>query len=647
VSGIFGLFNLDRRPVEADELRAMQALLAPRGPDRTGTWRSGSVGLGHALLATTSEAVGETLPLQHTESGSVITGDVRLDNREELLKAIGRSDPAIGDAEIVLHAYLEWGEACANQLLGDFAFAIWDPREQKLFCVRDQIGLRPLYFHHRHRQLFAFATDPRAILAIPQTPFRINEGRIADFLVEGLEGIDKTSTFFHEIFRLPPAHLMTVGPRAMRQRNYWNLEPQPELRLPTQEDYNEAFLHVFIPAVRSRLRSAGPPASTLSGGIDSGTVTAVARNLLTADRKSPLLTFSAVSPAGENDAETRAILAASRIGGLESHLVSYAELPDLLPDLTQALHAIDEPFDGHMTLIRSIYLAAHHRGIRTVLDGGGGDTIFTEGRWIAHLLRSGRWRAAYREAKSWNEFCRGESPPIPELLRSARSAFIPDAILRRLRPLQRRTRVRPQVRNSLINEDFARRIDLSERLETLASHSVGFRTCVGAERVNAIDHPFLTVGRERYDRVGAAAGVEPRDPFLDLRVVEFALRLPGEQTFSDGWPKAVLRRAMEGELPTAVCWRRGRDHLGADFTSALVTQRWREIQGRSAAVLEAVRGYVDPESLEAIRRAVGDDSPSRAIDVHTVLVLGDWLLRHATRPAALPADERQPRKSPD
>ena len=566
----------------------MEALSRRRGPDRTGTWLAGSVGLGHALLATTPEAVTEKLPFEHGESGCVITGDVRLDNREELLTALRAAERAMGDAEIALRAYLRWGDGFVEHLLGDFAFAIWDPRVRSLLCGRDQMGMRSLYFHHSSRRLFAFATDPRAILALPRTPYKINEARIADFLVEGLEGIDKTSTFFHAIFRLPPAHLMTVDADGMRQLKYWDLAPEPELRLPTQEDYSEAFLDVFAPAVRSRLRTVGAPASTLSGGIDSGTIAAVARRLLAADEKPPLLTFSAVSPAGEGDPETRAILAALTIGGLHPHLVSYAELPELLPDLDGVLSAIDEPFDGHMTLIRSIYVAAHRRGIRTMLDGAGGDTIFTQGRWIAHLLRSGRWRAAYREANGWNEFCRGESPPIPELLLSARSAFIPDAILRRLRPLQRRTRVRPLVRNSLIDEDFARRINLSERLETLASHAVGFRTRVGAERVNAIDHPFLTIGRERYDRVAAAAGVEPRDPFLDLRVVEFALRLPGEQTFSSGWPKAVLRRAMDGELPDAVCWHRGSDHLGLAFTTAFVRQRWLEIRDRSAAALEQI-----------------------------------------------------------
>ena len=649
MSGIFGLFNLDGQPVAADELGAMEALSRRRGPDRAGTWHCGNVGLGHVLLATTPEAVLETLPREHNESGCVITGDVRLDNREELLAALGTAErgTAIGDAEIVLRAYLQWEEDCVEHFLGDFAFAIWDPREQKLLCARDQMGLRSLYFHHGHGRLFAFATDPHAILVLPSVPYKIHEPRIADYLVEGLEGVDKTSTFFQTIFRLPPAHLLSVDTDGMKQRRYWAPIPESELRLSTQEDYNDAFLDVFAQAVRCRLRTAGPPAATLSGGIDSGTVTAVARRLLAADQRPPLATFSAVSPEGEHDAETRAILASSAIGGLEPNLVSYGDLPELLPSFDEVLSGIEEPFEGSMTLIRAAYVSARRCGIRTVLDGAGGDTVLTEGRWIAHLLRSGRWRAAYREAKGWNEFCRGAAPPERALLRSARSAFIPDAILRRLRPLERQARLWAVMRTSLISDEFARRIDLGQRLAALASHSAGYQTSIGAERASAIDHPFLTVGRERYDRVAAASGVEPRDPFLDLRVVEFALRLPGQQTFSDGWPKFVLRRAMEGELPAAVCWRHGRDHLGVAFTTAHVTQQWTDIRDRSELSLEAVKAYIDPESLKAIRCALEDDDAARALDVHTVLVLGDWLLRNASRPVVPPTDERYARRLPD
>jgi asparagine synthase (glutamine-hydrolysing) len=637
LSGIFGLFNQDGAPVEAGELRKMASLLTRRGPDRTGTWHSGLVGMGHTLLATTPEAVLERLPLEHAESGCVITGDVRLDNRAELLPQLGLDDRAsvTGDAEIVLTAYLSWGEACVERFLGDFAFAIWDPRHHKLFCARDQMGMRCLYYHHSSGRFFAFATEPGAILVLPQTPYRINEERIADYLVQELEGIDKTSTFFEAVFRLPPAHTMTVTREGLRRTRYWRLEPEPELRLRSNEAYAEAFLEVFEKAVRCRLRTVGPPGAMLSGGIDSGTVVAVARKLLAADDRGPLHTFSAVSPEGAAEPETRAIRATLMMGGLEPHVVNYGHLDDLLADLLRLMRDGDEPFDGNMTIIRAVYLVARRAGLRMLLDGAGGDTLLSEGRWFARLLRAGHWRVAYREAAGLNRFFAGACPPSRTLLRGARAAFVPDAVLRRLRPVQRQLLVGRTIRGSLISQEFARRVSLSDRLRTLRSHDIGLLPEAGAERVHAIEHPYLTVGRERYDRVAAAVAMEPRDPFLDRRVAAFCVRLPGKQILDNGWPKAILRRATAGSLPNEVRWRRGKEHLGWAFTRALLDKHTELMQREVDASLGRLNGYIDRIRMDSIRQALfGDGGPAQLQDAYEALYLDEWLRRHAERPTA-------------
>jgi asparagine synthase (glutamine-hydrolysing) len=132
--------------------------------------------MGHTLLATTPESLLERLPLKHERSGCVITADVRLDNRPELLNALdlGEQGPVAGDAGLILAAYLAWGTACVERFLGDFAFAIWDPRQRRLFCARDHLGMRPFYYHHSACRFFAFASEPLAILELPQAPRRVN-----------------------------------------------------------------------------------------------------------------------------------------------------------------------------------------------------------------------------------------------------------------------------------------------------------------------------------------------------------------------------------------------------------------------------------------------------------------------------------------
>jgi asparagine synthase (glutamine-hydrolysing) len=635
MSGIFGLFNTNSEPIAEGDLARMAAPLERRGPEGTGIWYDALAGLGHTLLATTPEAVHERLPLRDHASGCVITADVRLDNRPELLSALGIRDRTadIGDAEIVLRAYLAWGESCLQRLLGDFAFAIWDPRRRALFCARDHFGLRPFYYHHTLRRFFAFASEPRAILTLPQTPYRINEGRIADFLVNELEGIDKTSTFFEEVYRLPPAHSLTVTPNGLTKRRYWTLEPGPELRLPSDEAYAEAFLEVFTGAVRCRLRSAGPVGSMLSGGMDSGSVVAVARGLLAEQGRGPLLTFSAVGPDPETCVETRAIHAAMTMDGIAPHAISFTELDALMPELEELTWNLEEPFDNHMTLPRAVYLMARRAGVKVVLDGVGGDIVLAEGTYLARLLRRGRWWKAWREAVLQNRFWGGNYPAWQGLYHSARTAFVPNSVRRLAAKYRARRRVEQRVRESLIHPGFAESVQLSERLATLDSQgSPGFLCDYARERAEGVLHPYQTVGRERYDRVASALALEPRDPFRDRRVVDLCLRLPGAQKLDGGWPKAVLRRATTHRLPDAVRWRQGKEHLGWRFTVALMGGGAERLCATLVGSLDILKGYVD---LGALRKDcdgyLQGNTEADAEQMYTAASLSHWLSRHRGR----------------
>jgi asparagine synthase (glutamine-hydrolysing) len=569
MSGICGVLRLDGQTADPAQLRAMTALLERRGPDGTHDFIDGPVGLGHCLLATTPEALHETLPFSDPASGCCITADVRLDNRDQLLPALGldAESRVIGDGELILRAWLHWGEACLEHLLGDFAFAIWDPRQQRLFAARDQMGMRQLIHCHVPGKLFAFATEPRALLQLAELPHRINEGRIADYIEDYLEPIDFTSTFFEELYRLPPAHCLSVDAGGLQIRRYWTLQPQPLLQLDSDEAYAEAFLKVFTEAVRCRLRSPGPVGSMLSGGMDSGSVVAVASRLLAAEGRGPLQTFSAVGPDAGTCVETRTIRESQKLPGLQTHSVNWAELEPYADDLQHLLQTLDEPFDGHMTLIRAVYLAARRNGIKVMLDGVAGDVMLSYSDQIVDLLRSGHWLQALRDTRGEARFWSDGSGWLRQLLLYTRRAATPNWARRLRRQLRNPQRVRP---SPLMNPELARRVNLAARVEQLRSHSLVERIDFARSRAHALTQSHLVVGRERYDRTAAALAIEPRDPFMDLRVVNFCLSLPGAQLESGGWPKIILRRAMQGLLPDSVRWRRGKEHLGWRFTSALL-----------------------------------------------------------------------------
>ena len=468
MSGICGIIALDGANPTKGQIAAMTAPLERRGPDGTHHWLGGPVALGHTLLATTPEALVEVLPLTDPATGCTITADVRLDNREELIPALGlvSETRVIGDGELILRAYLAWGEACLDHFLGDFAFAIWDPRTARLFCGRDHIGMRQLIYCHVPGRLFAFATEPRAILTHPDVPRRINEGRIADFIID-LEGINYSSTFFEDLFRLPPAHCLILDASGLSIRRYWTLEPGPELQLGSDQAYAEAFLEVFTKAVSCRLRSAGPMGAMLSGGMDSGSIVAVASRLLAVGDQGALRTFSAVGPDSGTCIETSAIRAALTMPNLAPTLIEHADIELEAEELIRLTQQIQEPFDGHMTLIRAVYLAAQRQGIKVVLDGASGDLVLHEGSHFARLLRRGKLVSAIREARAYARFYGVPTAARQFIAKGMWRAFMPAKIRWLCKQLTTSLlKVRP-ARGLEIAPAFARRVKLKNRLREI------------------------------------------------------------------------------------------------------------------------------------------------------------------------------------
>ena len=310
-------------PDEQLSLRRMTAAIAHRGPDGIRHWVHGPVGLGHLRLQTTPESVRENQPLANSDGTLCLTLDGRIDNRSELRRALESNDfhpRDDSDAELVLRAYECWAEACPNRLLGDFAFAIWDSGRRQLFCARDYVGVRPFYYH-RSSSLFAFGSEIRAVLALETVPRRLNESRVADFLVEQLDREDEESTFYRDVLRLPAGHCLTVGPDRFAQRDYWDLKAPPVLKLGSLREYGEAFRSVFVEAIRCRLRSNHPVGSTLSGGIDSSSVVCTTRELLAGELKEPLHTISLVDADESKCGETPYIREVLRGGWVIPHIV--------------------------------------------------------------------------------------------------------------------------------------------------------------------------------------------------------------------------------------------------------------------------------------------------------------------------------------
>lgn len=634
--GIGGFLHLDGRPASA-------AALAPvaNAIPRCGTPSFAHVVEdGVALAATGWHA---QMPVdaahslyRHAASGCIVVADARLQHRAELIRDLGLpGTDRPGDAELIAHAWLRHGEDCAQRLDGDFAFAIWDPRKRSLFCARDAMGVKPLYLHHAPGRLLAFCSRAEALLALPGVPADLDEGRVADTLVNPLEGIDKTCTFFKAIERLPPAHQVIATPDRFHRRRYWSLQPGRSTALPRSDgEWSEALASTLERVVSRQLEADAMVGCMLSGGMDSSSLAVIARDQLAATGRGPLHTFSSIDDAPDC-AETTAIHAVLQQSGFAPTLID----PGMIDALRAALQGnagdAEEPFDATMFLLDAQYLMAARQGMTAVMDGNDADLLFNPGNILGRQLRALQWRAAWRNA-------RGRQRMYPTakawkaMAMAARGSLLPERIRKVLREPRRRIMADALLRDSLLSADFAQRVDVHERLRIQAGWSSPSTNDDALERnARTLDHPFTTVGFERYHRVAARHGVDPRHPFADRELLELCVHLPDEQRMADGWTKIVLRRAMAGRLPDSVRWRTGKEHLGWGLIKRLVLNDRPRVLETLDAVRPHLAPYVDLKRLDVSVRLMDRQGQSRAQwKVFMAINLGNWLARRQAAPAS-------------
>jgi asparagine synthase (glutamine-hydrolysing) len=639
MSGIMGIYYLDDRSVDREDLGLMLEVLAHRGPDGADIWVNGAIGLGHRMLWTTPESLLEKLPLVDQKSQLAITSDARIDNRDELINILELNNyppEKITDSQLILAAYEKWGEQCPEHLLGDFAFAIWDGRKHILFCARDHMGVKPFFYHYQAGKIFTFGSQAKAILCLSEVPHQLNEVKVGDYLASIFQ--DKSSTFYQDIFRLPPASCMTLSPKGMQIRSYWSLDPNRELRLGSEEEYAQALREIFAQAVHCRLRSAFPVGSHLSGGLDSSSVTCMARQLLIQEGSSrPLHTFSNIFDAVPECDERPFIEAVTEQGNLIAHYVPGDRLGPL-SDLDQIFQYHDEAISGPTHFFAwELNEATQKEGVRIVLDGFDGDnTISHGGGYFTELISKGQWSTLTEEVNEIHQLS-GTSPrnilryyALPYLENLARHgqwiAFLKaTAQLRKCFNISRRwlflhygfKPLLPQfVRaawrtlrghsqqqeddNWIINRHFIRRIGLEKRIQNLRNSPQNQPLTERENHWRNVTSGVLTQGLEILDQYAAAFSLEARHPFMDKRLIEFCLSLPPEQKFHQGWSRYVMRRAMENILPQQIQWRHGKSDLSASFVYGLLKHDGRLLDEVMQNDLENITDYVN---VNALRRA--------------------------------------------
>ena len=644
MSGIFGQWRLDGSPTSPGVDEEMSRRLAHRGPDGSGQWRSEAITLGHRMLRSTPEAAREVQPLTGAEGAIVVTADLRLDNREELIAALGLDrSPAEPwtDADLVLASYRSWQERAVERWIGDFAVAIWDAPRRRLFCARDPFGVKPLYYHHAPGRLFAFASEIEALFALPEVPPELDDYEIARHLHIPLGG-DASPTYYAHVRRVLPAHAMVVREQGLETRRYWSLDPTRELVLSDDREYAEALRESFVEAVRCRLRSDGPIAAMLSGGIDSASIAGVAADLLEQGGGPTLHTLSAVYPRVPESDER---------GYIDDVLAGHSVVPHFLEaDALDPIADIDRVnrligganWGGNLYLNWMLYGIAADAGARVVLDGFDGDTTVSHGRGLlSELAKTGRWLELGRTSVAFSR--RAGRPVVSDLLalvrlgvrHPARDTAV-TALLRRLRdrPVESRRQEPmteeppPGNRYRLLNPEFA---------ERSAEGIVADPNPPTTEREfhwRKLNGLALFEGIGWLDACAAGRGIEVRLPFCDARLVELCLSFPADQKLRKGWTRYAMRLAMEGYLPESIRWRPGKTSLYAGWRRAWTTAQNGGIDALLERPAPAVTRYLDAARvLELHRRFLAGGTDDReGAALWRALSLALWLSSEGDRP---------------
>jgi asparagine synthase (glutamine-hydrolysing) len=558
MSAICGIYFSDGRTVSSAELEEMIHSMRHRGPDRCNTFIQGNIGLCQAMLCTTPESLEEDQP--YTEGHLTVVADARIDNREHLLKKLDLS-PDTPDCRIILSAYRCWAEHCPEELLGDYAFAIWDEKKNRLFCARDHMGVRPLYYYRNlnpGKETFAFSSEIKALLQLPEVSKVINEDMVANYLATTFDY--REITIYKEIKRLPAAHSLMLPGQPVR---YWRLDPTKRIRFSSDEEYAREFLKIFREAVLCRTRSAFPVGSTLSGGLDSSSVSCLASLALSGQGKI-LHTFSAIFPDAPECDETPYIREVLSKGNMEPHFIR-ADRVSPFCDIDRIFEELDEPYwMPNLFWKRAVCQAAGQTNIRVLLDGFDGDTVISHGLFLLEeMFKSVNWINLWRELNALEKTLK----IAPEKLIWSRcmAPLAPAWFARIYKKLRKHTAY--DYAKPYFNQDFAQRINLKKRLDV---QYIIPKTSQEDMRMT-LEDGFLQYLLEAADQIAGAFSVQYGHPFFDKRVVEFSLALPSDQRLRRGYSRWIMRQALKGILPEKVRMRGDKADLSSNFDQRLIS----------------------------------------------------------------------------
>ncbi|MCC6981931.1 MAG: asparagine synthase (glutamine-hydrolyzing) [Bauldia sp.] len=535
--GLAGVWRHDGGPVTREEIAAMVAPIVHRGPDDSGEWLSGRVGFGHRRLSIIDLSAASRQPMITADGLGVLIYNGELYNYRELraeMEREGARFTTTGDAEVVLQALHRWGpESSLPRFNGMFAVAYFDGREKALWLARDRIGIKPLLVADTGRELL-FASEAKAILAHPRFERRINE-RVLDRFLLG-RSWDSTTSFFAGIEGVAPGSWWRVSEAGVERRTYFDVLGAVDVERLVANGRADpgSFVEPFAAALRAstklHLASDAPLGTMCSGGVDSSLITAYAKETLPDVRA-----FVADIPWPGGEAAQ-----AERVGKhlgvpVERVRVDRTRLLGLWPrTVWHSDGPTSHPSDAALLAVTE---TCRDSGIKVLLTGEGSDELFAGYDWYAGTLRA--WRRLEWPRRLFTRRRRR----LGRDLRAAPFSNMPAARDHRLR------------RRLILFLDGERELYAHRLLERLGPVEPASDRAFLAHALFDVSD-YISWILHRHDRIGMAASMEMRVPFLENAMFDFAFHLPRRAKFRRRTSKWVVKEAAAKVLPREVVYAR-------------------------------------------------------------------------------------------
>jgi asparagine synthase (glutamine-hydrolysing) len=618
--GITGIFNLNGEPVSPVILRKMTDAVAHRGPDGEGFYTDSFIGLGHRRLAIIDLSSAGHQPMMTQDSQYVLSYNGEIYNFQELrleLEARGYHFRSRTDSEVLLYAYVEWGEEALDRFNGMFAFAIWDRQRQELFLARDRYGIKPLYYTLQGHT-FLFGSEIKAILAHPAYQVTLDKEALLEYFT--FQNFFTDKTLFSEVKLLPAGSYLRVELGAQRHgppQRYWDYHFVEPERPKDEREYLEELDRLFRQAVSRQLVSDVDVGAYLSGGMDSGSITAVAASQLPY-LKTFTCGFDLHSASGlELSYDEREIAESMSYQFKTEHyemVLKAGDMERVLPKLTWHL---EEPRVGQS--YPNFYAAQlASKFVKVVLSGGGGDELFGGYPW------------RYYRAVINDNF---EGYIDKYYLYWQR--LIPNKIIKEVfKPVW--AEVEHVWTRDIFRDVFTRYIPELTRPEDYINHSLYFEA-------KTFLHGLLIVE----DKLSMAHSLETRVPFLDNDLVDFAMQVPihlklgnlgevvrlnenepGHKTAkyfnktNDG--KLLLRKVMQRYIPAEVTSREKQGFSAPDaswFKGESIDYVRRQLFSNQARIYE----FLDREALHNLINEHLAGKQNRRLLIWSLLNMEWWL----------------------